>query len=110
VPVSKLLTKSAVVVPFDVAKPGLGAFSCRVEDEQIYAVQYRRVSWIWFSRDKVNEMTLGTKLWVKEYFRARIFQSEPEGALEVELENGIALDGDYDEYMAVSGDTFVSIL
>jgi hypothetical protein len=119
VPASTLLTESGVVVPFDMADPGFGASSSRVEDEQrkfvapgeqIYAVQYRRVSWIWFSRDKVNEMTLRTKLWWKEYYTVRTFQSEPEDALEVKLENEIVLDGDHEEYMVESGDTFVSIV
>jgi hypothetical protein len=117
--VSTALTASGVVVPFGMADPGLSGFSGRVEDEQrkfvapgeqIYAVQYRKVSWSWFARDKVDKMTLGTKSWWEKYDGPRSLQGEPEDTLEVELEDEIALDGDYDECFAEPGETFVSIL
>jgi hypothetical protein len=119
VPVSTALTASGVVVPFGMADPGLSGFSGRVEyeqrkfvapGEQIYAVQYRKVSWSWFARDKVDKMTLGTKSWWEKYDGPRSLQGEPEDTLEVELEDEIALDGDYDECFAEPGETFVSIL
>jgi hypothetical protein len=89
-----VLIESGVVVPFDMADHGIGASSGGVEDEdeQIYAVEYRRVNWSWFSEDKVDETTLQTKSWWKEYYEVRTFQSEPEDALEVGLENEIVLE------------------
>jgi hypothetical protein len=119
VPVSTALTASGVVVPFGMADPGFSGFSGRIEDEQrkfvapgeqIYAVQYRKVSWSWFARDKVDKMTLGAKSWWEKYDGPRSLQGEAEDVLEVDIEDEIALDGDYDECIAESGEVFVSIL
>ncbi|KAF2472383.1 uncharacterized protein BDR25DRAFT_333266 [Lindgomyces ingoldianus] len=92
------LTASGVVILFaNAVDPALGGFCGRIEEEQgqliapgeqIYAVQYRRVSWRWFARNKVDE---------------------PEDMIEVELEDEITLDRDHDECALESGETFVSI-
>tara|TARA_R110002003_G_scaffold2127_2_gene24112 strand:- start:3409 stop:4152 length:744 start_codon:yes stop_codon:yes gene_type:complete len=117
VPVSTALTASGVVVPFSMADPGLSGSRGRIEDEQrqfiapgeqIYAVQYRKVRWRWFSSKKVDKMTLATKAWWEKYDGPRNLQGEPEDIIEVELEEEITLEGDYDEYTIESGEVFVS--
>ena len=119
IPVSTALIASGVVVPFNVADPGLSGFRGRIEDsqrqfiapgEQIYAVQYRKVRWGWFSRNKVDEITLGTKAWWERYDGLRNLQGETEDIIEVELEDENILEGDYDECATESGEVFVSIL
>ena len=116
-PVSTALTASGVVVPFNVADPGLSGFRGRIEDEQrqfiapgeqIYAVQYRKVRWRWFASKKVDEMTLAKKAWWERYDGPRNLQGEPEDIIEVELEDDIKLEGDYDECAMESGEVFVS--
>jgi len=77
--------------------------------EQIYAVQYRKVQVRWFARNKVDEMTLARKTWWEKYDRPRRYlQGDDEDLIEVELEDEIALEGDYDEYVMESGEVFVS--
>jgi hypothetical protein len=121
IPVSTALTASGVVVPFDMADPGLSGFSDNVEDEQrkfvapgeqVYAVQYRKVTWRWFSSDKVDKMKLGNKSWWEKYDGPRGLQDEPDDILEVELEDEMALsvDKEYDECTTESGEIFISIL
>lgn len=119
IPVSTALTASGVVVPFSVADPGLSGFRSRIEDEQrqfiapgeqIYAVQYRKVRWRWFSSNKVDNITLGTKAWWERYDGLRNLQGEAEDIIEVELEEDNVLEGDYDECTIESGEVFVSIL
>ncbi|KAI9764066.1 MAG: hypothetical protein M1840_008870 [Geoglossum simile] len=104
--VSTALTASGVV------DPG------RIEDEQqqfiapaeqIYAVQYRKVCWKWFSSNKVDEITLAKKAWWKPYDGVRNLKGEPEDMIEVELEDEIALEGDHDECTTESGEAFISI-
>jgi len=119
VPVSTALTAYGVVVPFaNVVDPGVGGFRGRIEDEQrqfmapgeqIYAVQYRKVRWRWFARNKADEVTLETKAWWERYDRPRYLQSKPEDLIEVELEEDVTLEGDYDECEIESGESFVSI-
>lgn len=118
IPVSTALTASGVVIPFNIADPGLSGFRDRIEDEQrrfiapgeqIYAVQYRKVRWKWFSSNKVNEMTLGTKTCWERYDGSRNLQDEVEHILEVELEDEIVLEKDSDECAIESGEVFVSI-
>ncbi|KAI9765654.1 MAG: hypothetical protein M1840_007211 [Geoglossum simile] len=119
VPVSTALTASGVVIPFtNAVDPGLGGFHGHIEDEQrqfispgeqIYAVQYRKVCWKWFSSNKVDEITLAKKAWWKTYDGVRNLKSEPEDMIKVELEDEIALEGDYDECIIESGEAFVSI-
>ena len=119
IPVSTALTASGVLVPFNVADPGLSGFRGRTEDnqrqfiapgEQIYAVQYRKVRWGWFSSNKVDEITLGTKAWWKRYDGLRNLQGETEDIIEVELEDENILEGEYDECVTESGEVFASIL
>ena len=118
IPVSTALTASGVVVPFtNIADPGLGGFRGHIEDErrrfiapgeQIYAVQYRKVRWRWFTSNKVDEMTLAKKAWWERYDRPRYLDSEAEDMIEVELEDEIDLEGDRDECAIESGEVFVS--
>jgi hypothetical protein len=118
IPVSTALTASGVVVPFtNIADPGLGGFRDRIEDEQrrfiapseqIYAVQYRKVRWRWFTSNKVDGMTLAKKAWWERYDRPRYLKSESEDMIEVELKDEIALKGDRDECAVESGEVFVS--
>jgi hypothetical protein len=117
VPVSTALTASGVIVPFNMADPGLSGSRGRVEDEQrqfiapgeqIYAVQYRKVRWRWFSSNKVDEMTLATKAWWEKYDGPRNLQGEVENMVEVELEDEIQLEGDHDEYVIEPGEVIVS--
>jgi hypothetical protein len=119
IPVSTALTASGVVVPFNVADPGLSGFRGRMEDEQrqfmapgeqIYAVQYRKVHWRWFASKKVDEMTLAKKAWWKKYDGPRNLQGEAEDIIAGELEDEITLEGDYDECAMESGEVFVSIM
>ncbi|KAI9775072.1 MAG: hypothetical protein M1839_001464 [Geoglossum umbratile] len=81
--------------------PGLSGFRDHIEDEQrqfiapgeqIYAVQYRKVRWRWFTSNKVDEMTLAKKAWWERYDRPRYLESESEDMIEVELEDEIALE------------------
>lgn len=116
IPVSTALTASGVVIPFtNAVDPGLGGFRGHIEDEQrqfiapgeqIYAVQYRKVRWRWFARNRADEMTLAKKAWWERYGGLRNLQSEPEDMIEVELEDEIALEGD--ECTIESGEVFVS--
>jgi tetratricopeptide (TPR) repeat protein len=118
IPVSTALTASGVVVPFDMADPGLSGFRGRLEDEQrqfmapgeqIYAVQYRKVSWRLFSRNKMDKMTLGTKAWWEIYDGPRNPQGEPEDMLEVELEDEIAIEGEHEDMFEVQLEDEIAI-
>ncbi|KAF2465629.1 uncharacterized protein BDR25DRAFT_85624 [Lindgomyces ingoldianus] len=117
IPVSAALTASGVVVPFNVGDPELSGFCGRIEDEQkqfmapgeqIYAVQYRKVRWSWFARNKVDKMTLSKKAWWERYDLPRKLLGESDDSIEVELEDEIKLEGDYDECTIEPGEVFVS--
>jgi hypothetical protein len=118
IPVPTALTAPGVVVPFtNIADSGLGGFRNRIEDEQnqfiapgeqIFAVQYRKVRWRWFTSNKVDKMSLAKKAWWERYDRPRYLESESEDMIEVELEDEIALEGDRDECAVESGEVFVS--
>ena len=117
-PVPTALTAPGMVIPFtNIADPGLSGFRDHIEDEQrrfiapgeqVYAVQYRKVRWRWFTSNKVDEMTLAKKAWWERYDRPRYLESESEDMIEVELEDGLALEGDRDECTVESGEVFVS--
>lgn len=110
-PLSAALTASGICVPFNTADPGISGFYGRREseqeqftslDEQVHAVQYRKVRWNWFSSKKVNEMTLAKKAWWERYDRLRNVEAEIEDLIEVDLED--ALEGDCDEFTMEYGD------
>ncbi|KAF2182452.1 hypothetical protein K469DRAFT_690905 [Zopfia rhizophila CBS 207.26] len=97
--------------------PRPGGFRGRIEDkqrqfmapdEQIYAVQYRKVRWRWFASNKTDEMMLAKKAWWERYDGPRYLESEPEDMVEVELEDEITLEGDHNECAIESGKVFVS--
>ncbi|KAI9859118.1 MAG: hypothetical protein M1813_007074 [Trichoglossum hirsutum] len=117
IPVSRALTASNVVVPFtNITDPRLGGSRDHRKDEQtrfiapgeqIYAVQYRKVRWRWFTSNKVDKMTLAKKAWWERYDRPRYLESESEDMIEVELEDEIALEGDRPECAVESGESYL---
>ncbi|KAH8728778.1 hypothetical protein GQ44DRAFT_701969 [Phaeosphaeriaceae sp. PMI808] len=118
IPVSTALAASGVVVPFtNAVDPGFGGSRGTMENEQrqfeapgeqIYAVQYRKVRWTWFSSKKVDKMTLAKKAWWESYDRSRYLDIKIEDSIEVELEDETELEGGIDEYALESGEVLVS--
>ncbi|EFQ99579.1 hypothetical protein MGYG_02591 [Nannizzia gypsea CBS 118893] len=117
IPASTALAASGVVLPFNFVDSGIGGFCSRVEHEyrlfkapgeQIYAVQYRKVAWRWFSSKKADEMTLAKKACWKRYDGPRSLHDEHDDIIEVELEGDFKLEGNYDECAIESGEIFVS--
>jgi hypothetical protein len=67
VPVSDVLAAAAVVDPVGISDPGFsgsrghskdGQRHFMIPDEQIYAVQYRKIRWRWLSSKEVEQSTL----------------------------------------------------
>jgi len=118
IPVSTALAASGVVVPFiNAIDPGFGGSRGTMENEQrqfkapgeqIYAVQYRKVRWTWFSSKKVDKMTLAKKAWWESYDRSRYLDTKTEDSIEVELEDETELKEDINECALESGEVFVS--
>lgn len=120
IPVSTALTASGVVVPFtNAVDPGFGGSLGALQNEQrqfiapgeqIYAIQYRKVRWRWFSSDKVDNMSLAKKAWWESYDRSRYLETDIEDLIEVELEDEMNLEGEKDECALESGEVLVSIV
>lgn len=118
IPVSTALIASGAVVPLNIADPGLSGLRGSIEDEQrqfkvpgeqVCAIKYCKVRWKWFWSTKVDKMTLGKKAWWERYDGSRNLHGEIEDAIEVELEDDILSQEDYDEYV-IGNEEFVSIL
>ncbi|KAK2750081.1 hypothetical protein FQN57_004573 [Myotisia sp. PD_48] len=110
IPVSAALVASGVVVPFNenLTDVGLGGFSGHRNDEarqfiaageQICAVQYCKVRCRWFTRDKLDKLTLTNKTWWERYDKPRNVQSETEDSVEVELLDEFTLEEDHDAWV-----------
>jgi hypothetical protein len=117
VPVSDMLAAAGVVDPVGISDPGFGGSRGHSEDgqrhfivlgEQIYAVQYRKVRWRWFSSKEVDQSILSNKAWWEIYDGPRNLQSEPENMIEVELEDEIHLEEITDEYVMGPKDVLVT--
>jgi hypothetical protein len=107
IPVSAALAAAGIVVPYsNLADSGLAGSRGRMEDEQrhfiargeqICAVQYRKVRHRWFTSSKLDKMSLEKETRWERYDRPRYLDNDAEDVVEVQLEDGVALEGDRDK-------------
>ncbi|GMF67740.1 hypothetical protein COH20_005579 [Aspergillus flavus] len=107
-PISAGLNASGVVVPLGgLVDPSVGGSRDHSESlemqfeapgEQIVAVQYRKVKFGFLSSRNVDTAALNKVARWKRYDRPRYLQSEADDMVEVELEDLLDLDGEFEEH------------
>jgi hypothetical protein len=119
-PVSTALAAAGVVVPIDkLTDPSLANRGGHAEDEkrqftapgeQVFAVQYRKVCFKWFSGKVAEKARLAKKTQWERYDRPRYLHSDGNDRIEVDLEDNLALEGLHEKYLARSGESCYSVL